>query len=175
MIHPTASVGQGAVVGGGCSLWDQSQVRSGARVGPGCVLGKGAYVDARVEMGPECHLQNYACVFGPAVLGRRVLVGPHAVVSNCRFPRVNLGNCEAGHQDAPVVVGDDASIGAHAVVLPGVQIGRYATVGAGAVVTRDVPDHALVYGVPARVVGNVCRCGCPADKGRTCAMCRRRR
>ncbi len=175
MIHPTADIEDGAAIGAECQVWHQAQVRSGAVLGPGCVLGKGAYIDVGVRVGDGCRIQNYACVFGPARLGRRVVVGPHAVVANCRFPRANLGNCRTGHVDAPVIVGDDASIGAHAVVLPGVRIGRFATIGSGAVVTRDVLPHALVYGVPARVVGVVCRCGRQARRGVTCDKCRRKR
>lgn len=174
MIHPTAEADAGCRIGKGCTLWHQAQVRAGAVLGAGCVLGKGAYVDAKVVLGRECRVQNYGCVFGPAEVGNRVLIGPHAVVSNCRFPRVNLGNCYAGHIDAPVRIDHDASIGAHAVILPGVHVGAYATIGSGAVVTRDVPAYALAYGVPACVVGKVCRCGRPTDHI-PCTRCARRR
>jgi acetyltransferase-like isoleucine patch superfamily enzyme len=175
-VHETALVEDGAVVGAGTRIWHQAQVRTRASLGARCVVGKGAFVDFDVVVGDDSKLQNYACVYHGAVLGRGVFVGPHAVFTNDRHPRATNrafeplrdGDWEVGETR----VGDGAAIGANATILPGVRIGRWAMVGAGAVVTRDVPDYALVAGTPARPIGYVCSCGARlGDAATRCDRC----
>jgi UDP-2-acetamido-3-amino-2,3-dideoxy-glucuronate N-acetyltransferase len=164
-IEPTADVEPSASLGTGTAVWHLAQVREDAVVGRGCNLGRGAYVGPGVRIGDFCKIQNYALVYEPAVLGDGVFVGPGAVLTNDRIPRAvdpSGRRKEAGDwQQVAVTVGEGASIGARAVCVAPVTVGRWAMVAAGAVVARDVPDFALVVGVPARRVGWVGRAGEP--------------
>ena len=161
----SADVSADAEVGAGSSIWHLAQVREHARLGRGCVVGRGAYIGTGVVMGDYCKVQNYALVYEPAQLGNGVFVGPAAVLTNDTYPRaVNPDGTPKGADDWDVVgvtVHDGASIGARAVCVAPVTIGRWATVAAGAVVTRDVPDYALVVGVPARRASWVGQAGQP--------------
>jgi UDP-2-acetamido-3-amino-2,3-dideoxy-glucuronate N-acetyltransferase len=156
-IQESADVDDRAVLGEGTSVWHIAQIREGAQLGRGCIVGRGAYVGPGVIIGDNVKLQNYALIYEPARLGSGVFVGPAAVLTNDVYPRsvaVTGDPKRSGDWDARgVVVLDGASIGARAVIVAGVQIGRWALVAAGAVVTRDVPDFALVAGVPARRIG----------------------
>jgi UDP-2-acetamido-3-amino-2,3-dideoxy-glucuronate N-acetyltransferase len=163
VIHATAEVSPDATIGEGTRIWHQAQVREGAVIGDECVLGKGAYVDRDVRIGARVKLQNGAQVFHGATLEDGVFVGPQAVIANDRYPRsINPDGRLKSDTDWPegkVLVRYGASIGAGAVVVPEATIGRWAMVAAGAVVSGDVPDHALVAGKPARRIGWVCACG----------------
>ncbi|HLH67860.1 MAG TPA: acyltransferase [Candidatus Dormibacteraeota bacterium] len=176
-VHPTAEVAEDASIGPGTKIWNEAQVRPGARIGAGCVLGKGAYVDVGVVVGDRVKLHTRSSVFSGARIGNEVFVGPHACLLNDRRPRATTPDGRLkGEGDwvvSGVVVGDGASIGGGSTVLPGVTIGRHAMVGAGSVVTRDVPEHALVYGNPARLAGYVCECGGRLDAAGTCPGCGR--
>ena len=158
-----AVVEPGATIGSGSRVWDHAQVRADARVGDECVIGRGAFVDTGVLVGDRCKIQNDALLYSPARLGDGVFVGPAVVLTNDLYPRaVNPdGSVKSASDWEPVgvVVRDGASIGARAVCVAPVEIGRWAMVAAGAVVVSDVPDHALVAGVPARRVGWVGRAG----------------
>lgn len=167
-IVDSADVSPDAVVGDGSSVWHLAQVREQAVLGEGCVIGRGAYIGTGVRLGDHCKVQNYALVYEPARLGDGVFVGPAAVLTNDTFPRaINPdGSLKSTHdwEAVGVTVGTGASIGARAVCVAPVTIGAWATVAAGAVVTRDVPAHALVVGVPARQVGWVGRAGHPLEQ-----------
>ena len=164
-IEPTADVDTKAYIGSGTVVWHLAQIREGAVLGDHCVVGRGAYVDAGVQVGSRVKIQNYALVYAPATLGDGVFVGPAAVLTNDRYPRsVTVHGALRGTDDwdmQGVRVGEGASLGARSVVLAGVVIGRWAMVAAGSVVTRDVPDHAIVVGNPARRRGWVGRSGVP--------------
>jgi acetyltransferase-like isoleucine patch superfamily enzyme len=162
-IADTAVVARGAQVGVGTRIWHHAQIREGARVGRECNVGKGVYVGAGVVIGDRCKIENNASLFEGLTLEDGVFVGPHVCFTNDRRPR-------ATNPDGTLQTADDwelgrttvrrgASIGAGAIVLPGREIGRYAMVGAGAVVTRDVPAHEVVVGNPARHIGWICLCG----------------
>lgn len=180
-IHPTADVSPRAVVGDGTQLWHQAQVREGARIGRSCRIGKGVYIDANVVVGDHCKIQNYVSVYQGVTIGDRVFVGPAATFTNDLAPRAARTDWAtyAGEDKSPeweivkTVVEDGASIGANATILCGITIGENAMVGAGAVVTKDVPRHALVFGNPARVRGYVCDCGRTLNAKRYCAHCRK--
>lgn len=163
MIAESADVSPGATIGDGCAIWHLAQVREGAELGEGCVVGRGAYIDAGVAIGANCKIQNYALVYSPALLEEAVFIGPAAVLTNDRHPRAtNPDGAVLGRGDwqaEGVTVRRGASIGARAVVLAGLEIGHWAMVGAGAVVTKDVAPHALVVGAPARQVGWVGKSG----------------
>jgi UDP-2-acetamido-3-amino-2,3-dideoxy-glucuronate N-acetyltransferase len=162
-IHPTAEVSDRAEIGPGTSIWNQCQVRELAQIGSGCILSKDVYVDAGVQIGNYVKVQNGVSIYHGVTLEDGVFCGPHCVFTNDRQPR-------AVNPDGTLKQGDDwllsetrvcagASIGAGAVIVCGVTVGRWAMIGAGAVVTRDVPNYGLVYGNPARLRGFVCPCG----------------
>jgi UDP-2-acetamido-3-amino-2,3-dideoxy-glucuronate N-acetyltransferase len=156
-IHPTALVEAGAVVGAGTRVWHRSHIRSGARIGADCTIGFSVYVDQGAVIGDRCKIQNHVSVYCGVVLEDDVFVGPAATFTNDRYPRASSGNWEV----VATQVRRGASIGAHATIVCGVEVGAWSMVAAGAVVTGDVPPHALVVGTPARVRGWVCRCGHP--------------
>ncbi|EPD66767.1 MULTISPECIES: acyltransferase [unclassified Streptomyces] len=162
-IQPTAQVDETATVGEGTTVWDLAQIREGAQLGGGCIVGRGAYVGPGVRIGDNVKLQNHALVYEPAVLADGVFVGPAAVLTNDYFPRSvdEEGRLKRGGDWEPVAVtvAEGASLGARSVCVAPVHVGRWALVAAGAVVTRDVPDFALVAGVPARRIGWVGRAG----------------
>jgi UDP-2-acetamido-3-amino-2,3-dideoxy-glucuronate N-acetyltransferase len=164
-IQASADVDECAEIGAGSLVWHLAQVRENARVGADCTIGRGAYIGPGVVLGDRCKVQNHALVYEPAVVGDGVFIGPAVVFTNDLFPRaVNVDGTPQTHDDwemVAVTVGDGASIGARAVCVAPVSIGRWATVAAGSVVTRDVPDFALVAGVPAKRVRWVGHAGVP--------------
>lgn len=166
-VHPSADVDERAVLGEGTSVWHLAQVREHAVLGKGCIVGRGAYVGSGVRMGDHCKLQNHALVYEPAVLGDGVFVGPAVVFTNDHYPRSVTPEMTLKRGDdwepVGVTVGDGASIGARAVCVAPVTIGRWAMVAAGAVVVKDVPDFALVAGVPARRIRWVGHAGVPLE------------
>lgn len=155
-VHETAVVDQGAEVGAKTKIWHFCHVMSGARVGERCTLGQNVYVGGEAVVGDRCKIQNNVSVYDGVVLEDDVFVGPSAVFTNVRNPRAHVSRRD---EYEPTRVGRGATIGANATIVCGTTLGEYAFVGAGAVVTADVPAHALVVGNPARQMGWVCRCG----------------
>jgi UDP-2-acetamido-3-amino-2,3-dideoxy-glucuronate N-acetyltransferase len=162
-IHPTADIEPDVDVGRGTTVWHRAQIRTGARIGADCIVGRDAFVDEGVTLGDRVKVQNAALLYRGVTVEDAVFVGPAAIITNDRYPRsitatgdlARAGDWEA----ASVTLRYGSSIGAGAVIVAGLDIGRFATVGAGAVVTHDVPGHALVAGNPARRLGWVCACG----------------
>jgi acetyltransferase-like isoleucine patch superfamily enzyme len=160
-VHETALVERGASIGFGTSVWHHAHVRSGARVGTGCTLGKNVFVDAEAVVGDRVKVQNNVSIYRGVCLDDEVFVGPSAVFTNDRTPRATNPHWEL----VPTRVRHGASIGANATIVCGVEIGAFAMVAAGSVVTRSVEDHRLVAGNPARPIGWVCRCGTVVARG----------
>ncbi|MCK6526703.1 N-acetyltransferase [Myxococcota bacterium] len=155
-VHASSFVDEGAVVGAGTRIWHFSHVQAGARIGSRCVLGQNVNVDRGAVLGDGVKVQNNVSVYGGVIVEDDAFLGPSAVFTNVVNPRAHV---ERKSEFRETRVGRGATVGANATVVCGHRIGAYAMVGAGSVVTRDVPPHALVVGVPARRVGWVCRCG----------------
>jgi acetyltransferase-like isoleucine patch superfamily enzyme len=158
-IHPNADVSPDATIGEGTIIWRNVQIREQARLGQHCIVGQNAYIDFEVVIGNNVKIQNNASLYHGLELEDGVFVGPHVIFTNDRIPR-------AINPDGSLKSADDwevgrtrvcygAAIGAGAVIVTGITIGRWAMVGSGAVVTKDVPDHALVVGNPVRILGYV--------------------
>ena len=161
-IHPTAEVSPQATLGDGCRVWRQVHIREHAVVGAGSIIGAGVYVGEGVHLGRNCKIQNNALLYEGLSLEDGVFVGPQVCFTNDFLPRaVNPDLSLKAAEDwelSQTLVRQGASVGAQSVVVTGVTIGQWALVGAGSVVTHDVPDHALVFGQPARIRGWVCTC-----------------
>src|SRR5438034_11646410 len=161
-VHPTAEVSPDAHIGAGTRIWRQAHVREHAEIGENCNIGKGVYIGEHVRIGSNVKIQNHVSVFEGVTLEDGVFVGPHVCFTNDMLPRAITPEGQLKGADdwkiTPTLVKYGASIGAGAVVLCGVTIGQFALIGAGSVVTRDVPPHGLVFGSPARHHGYVCRC-----------------
>jgi len=164
-IHPTADVSPEAKIGPGSSIWHWAQIRERATIGENCVIGKDVYIDSDVRIGNDCKVENFATIYRGVTIGNRVFVGPHVCFTNDLYPRAVSPDWEL----VETKVQDGASLGANASIVCGITIGRNAMVAAGAVVTKDVPPHGLVAGVPARIIGWVCECGRPLDRNMRCA------
>jgi acetyltransferase-like isoleucine patch superfamily enzyme len=162
-IHPTSDVSQQATIGEGTKIWQHCQVRENARIGKNCILSKGVYIDADVKIGDNVKIQNGISIYHGVTLEDGVFCGPHCVFTNDKFPRaINPDGTLKSAEDwvvSETLVKTGASIGAHATIVCGIIIGKWAMIGAGSVVTKDVPDHGLVLGNPARLSGFVCYCG----------------
>src|SRR5512141_1752944 len=168
--HETAIVDQPAQIGDGTRIWHFCHVMAGARIGARCVLGQNVFVASRAVIGNGCKIQNNVSLYDDVILEDDVFLAPSAVFTNVINPRAFI---ERKHEYRKTVVGRGASVGANATVVCGHNVGEYAFVGAGAVVTKDVAAYALVTGVPARQIGWVCRCGVrlPAGSSPRCASC----
>lgn len=163
VVKDSAQVAPSATLGEGTTVWELAQIRENASLGTGCIVGRGAYVGTGCQLGDNVKLQNHALVYEPAVLGNGVFIGPAAVLTNDQYPRSvdPDGNLKRASDwvAVGVEIADGASVGARAVCVAPLKIGRWAMIAAGAVVAKDVPDFALVVGVPARQIGWVGKAG----------------
>jgi UDP-2-acetamido-3-amino-2,3-dideoxy-glucuronate N-acetyltransferase len=155
--HPTAEISPKAKVGKGTRIWNQTGVREEAEIGQDCNIGRNIYIDVGVKIGNRVKVENGVSIYRGVTIEDGVFLAPNVTFTNDMFPRGFSDKWEA----VPTLVGRGATVGANATVVCGVVIGEYAYVGAGAVVTRDVPPHGLAFGNPARLHGFVCQCARP--------------
>lgn len=154
--HPSACIDEGALIGEGTKIWHFCHIAPGARIGDRCVLGQNVFVDGGATIGNGCKIQNNVSVFKGVTLEDLVFCGPSCVFTNVVTPRAGV---ERKSEFAATLVKRGATIGANATIICGTTVGAFALVGAGCVVSKDVPDHALVVGVPGKIIGWVCCCG----------------
>lgn len=161
-VHPTAEVSADAQIGAGTRIWRHAHIREFAQVGESCNIGKNVYIETHVHVGSRVKIQNNASLFEGVTVEDGVFIGPHVCFTNDLHPRAITPDGKLKSADdwvvTPTLVKYGASIGAGSVIVCGITIGTFALIGAGSVVTKDVPPHALVYGNPAHVHGYVCRC-----------------
>jgi UDP-2-acetamido-3-amino-2,3-dideoxy-glucuronate N-acetyltransferase len=171
--HETVCVDDPASIGEGTRIWHFTHIAKGAKVGPGCTIGQNVYVAPGAVVGAGVKIQNNVSVYEGVTLEDGVFCGPSVVFTNVINPRSHISR---RHEFRPTLVRQGATVGANATVLCGLTIGRFAFIGAGSVVTRDVPDFALITGNPGRPQGWMCRCGVklklPTKAGRKRARCR---
>ncbi|HTU83294.1 MAG TPA: DapH/DapD/GlmU-related protein [Candidatus Acidoferrales bacterium] len=166
-IHPTAIVEPGVSIGRNTAVWDNVHIRHSTKIGDDCIVGGKSIIAYGVVIGDRVKINSFAYICTGVRIERGVMISAGVTFTNDRFPRATtpdlkeLLSSDPDEHTLTTVVREGATIGARATIGPGLTIGRFAMVGMGSVVTRDVPDHALVYGNPARVAGYVCACGQP--------------
>ena len=185
-IHATADVSKCAKLGANVKVWNNCQIRENARIGSNSILGKNVYIDHDVAIGSNVKVQNNALVYFGSKIEDGAFIGPNVCLANDKAPRAIAKNgklkTDKDWDAGAIIVRNGASIGAGSVVLPGVVIGKFAMIGAGSLVTKNVPDYSLVYGNPAKLKGYVCACGAKItkmeEKGKNlvlyCSKCRER-
>ena len=155
-VHPTATIDPGCAIGPDTRIWHYAHVVEGATIGRGCSIGQNVFIGRHVQVGNNVKIQNNVSVYEGVALEDNVFCGPSMVFTNVINPRSEVSR---KHEFKPTRVGKGATLGANSTIVCGTSLGTYAFVGAGSVVTRDIPDYALVFGNPGRVMGWVCRCG----------------
>ncbi len=171
--HKTAEVQEGAKIGSGTKIWQNCVILKGAKIGKNCVIGHNCFVNSKTKIGNGVKLESNIDVWDLVTLGDYVFVGPSAVFTNDLNPRAKYPKKkfpEYGKWLSTLVKGG-ASIGANATIICGNTIGKWAMIGAGAVVVNDVPDYAIVVGVPAKIIGWMCECGNKLEFKRRKAIC----
>ena len=167
-LHESSYVDDGAQIGEGTKIWHFCHVMPGAVIGKRCSIGQNVNIGSRAVLGDGCKIQNNVSIYDDVILEDDVFCGPSMVFTNVINPRSFV---ERKHEYLKTVLKRGATIGANATVVCGNTIGRFAMVGAGAVVTHDVPDYALVFGSPARIQGWVCECGVKLKFNEDEALC----
>lgn len=170
-VHESSYIDKDVTIGAGTKIWHFCHVQSGAKIGEQCSLGQNVNIAANVKLGNGCKIQNNVSLYEGVELEDYVFCGPSCVFTNDLTPRAKYPK---GHENyKKTLLKEGASIGANATIVCGHTIGKHAMIGAGAVVTADVPDHVLALGIPARQVDWVCTCGARLHGGMKCAACGR--
>jgi len=167
-VHPTAVIDDGCEIGDGTKIWHFSHVLSGSKIANNCNIGQNVVIGPDVSIGQACKIQNNVSVYKGVTLEQGVFCGPSMVFTNVYNPRAEIRKMD---QALPTLVKKGATIGANATIICGITMGRYAFIGAGAVVNKNVPDHALVVGNPGKVIGWVCHCGDRLSDDLECTSC----
>lgn len=171
-VHPTSVIDNDVTIGEGTKIWHFSHVQKGARIGKNCSFGQNVNVSNNVVVGNGCKIQNNVSLYEGVELKDYVFCGPSCVFTNDLTPRAKYPKGHAGYKKT--IVEEGASIGANATIVCGHTIGKWALIGAGAVVTSNVPSHALMLGIPARVRGWACECGELLPETLICQKCGRK-
>ena len=169
-IHESSYIDNDVEIGAGTKIWHFSHILSGSHIGEHCNIGQNVVIGPKVSIGNNCKIQNNVCIYEGVTLEDGVFCGPSMVFTNVYNPRAEIRKMD---QLRPVLVKKGATIGANATIICGITLGRYCFIGASAVVTNDVSDHALVVGNPARQTGWVCKCGEKLDNNLICTGCRK--
>ncbi|KKR78287.1 MAG: hypothetical protein UU23_C0001G0051 [Candidatus Curtissbacteria bacterium GW2011_GWA1_40_9] len=162
MIHETADISRKAKIGKNVTIWSQTQIREGATIGSSCIIGKNVYIDHDVKIGSNVKIQNNAQIFFKTIIENEVFIGPNACLVNDKYPRAaKLGKLKTKKdwQSGTIIIKKGSSIGAGAILLPNVTIGKYSLIGAGSVVTYSIPSYSKLAGNPAKLIGYVCKNG----------------
>jgi UDP-2-acetamido-3-amino-2,3-dideoxy-glucuronate N-acetyltransferase len=170
-IHKSSYIDEDVKIGEGVKIWHFCHIETGASLGKNCILGQNVYIGKNVKIGDGCKIQNNVSVYDGVTLGNHVFCGPSCVFTNDLTPRAKYPKGFENH--IKTSVGDGASIGANSTIVCGNSIGKNAMIGAGSVVTKDVPDYALVIGVPAKIKWWVCLCGERLNETFECIICKR--
>ena len=172
-VHPSACADEGAQIGAGTKIWHFCHISSGAKIGEGCTIGQNVFVADGTVVGNHCKIQNNVSIYEGVELGDYVFCGPSMVFTNVQRPRCKYPQ-RGSQYYAHTPVGEGASIGANATIVCGHRIGKNSFIAAGSVVTKDVPDHAIMMGNPARQKGWACECGEKLDAELCCPKCQRK-
>jgi UDP-2-acetamido-3-amino-2,3-dideoxy-glucuronate N-acetyltransferase len=168
--HPTAIVDANVTIGKGTKIWHFSHILSGSKIGESCNIGQNVVIGPDVVIGSKCKIQNNVSVYKGVTLEDGVFCGPSMVFTNIYNPRAEIGKMD---QVRPTLVKKGATLGANCTIVCGHIIGNYAFIGAGAVVTKDVPNHALMAGNPASQIGWMCECGEKLNAKLKCPVCKK--
>ena len=171
-IHESSYIDENVAIGEGTKMWHFCHIQSGAVIGENCSLGQNVNVSNNVKIGSGCKIQNNVSLYEGVELEDNVFCGPSCVFTNDLTPRAKYPKGAANYKKT--LIKEGASIGANATIVCGHTIGSWAMIGAGAVVTKDVPDHALMLGVPAQISGWMCECGARLDYDNICPHCGRK-
>jgi len=167
-VHPTAVIDDNVIIGEDTRIWHFSHVLSGSSIGKRCNIGQNVMIDRDVVIGNACKIQNNVSIYKGVTLEDEVFCGPSMVFTNVFNPRAHIRRMS---ELRPTLVKKGATLGANCTIVCGNTIGRYAFIGAGSVVTHDVPDHALMMGNPAKQTGWMCTCGNRLDDKHHCPAC----
>ncbi len=183
-IHKTALVENQAVIAEGTSIWHHAHIREKVHIGKNCIIGKGVYLDTGVKIGNRVKIQNYACVYRFCTVKNDVFIGPHAIITNDKYPRSTAASGSLKKNSdwklGKTLIEQGVAVGAGAIILPNLNIGRYAMIGAGSVVTQNLHPQEVVVGNPAKIIGYICICGSRIAKFKphsfpfTCKLCKKK-
>jgi len=169
-VHPTAIIDNNVMIGKGTKIWHFSHILSGSKIGENCNIGQNVVIGSDAIIGNKCKIQNNVSVYKGVILEDGVFCGPSMVFTNIYNPRAEIGKMD---QVRPTLIKKGATLGANCTIVCGHTIGQYAFIGAGAVVTKDVPDHALMVGNPSKQIGYMCICGEKLDASLKCPICKK--
>lgn len=165
--HPSAEVSDLATIGSNSKVWNNAQIREKVNIGSNCIIGTNVYIDFDVKIGDNVKIQNGVNLYHGVVIEDDVFIGPSVTFTNDMYPRAFNNNWEVTN----TLVKKGASIGANSTIVCGITVGKYAMIGAGSVVSKDVRPHELIVGNPGKAIGYVCKCGNKLDNDLICKKC----